>query len=119
MKKALQVLSIFAALAAFTSFAQAKKSEQHEIFEEIMKKGFKGSKENPPLLKKVIGGSATAEEKAKLAAFIKKLATLKPPEGDAVSWKEKTQALVVAVEKNDLKALKAAANCKACHKVHK
>jgi hypothetical protein len=119
MKIALQFLSIFAALAVFTSFASAKKSEEHEIFEEIMKKGFKGSKEKPPLLKKVMGGSATEEEKEKLTEYIKKLATLKPPKGDAESWKEKTQALVLAAEKNDLKALKNTSNCKACHKVHK
>jgi hypothetical protein len=119
MKKTLQFLSAFATLFAFTFLASAKKSEQHEIFEGIMKKGFKSTKEKPALLKKVIDGSATAEEKTKLAEFIKKLATLKPPEGDADSWKEKTQALNGAMEKNDLKALKTAANCKACHKVHK
>jgi hypothetical protein len=119
MKKALQVLSVFVALAAFTSFASAKKGEQHEIFEEIMKKGFKSTEEKPALLKKVVDGSATAEEKTKLAQYIKKLVTLKPPEGNADSWKKKTQALVSAMEKNDLKALKNAANCKACHKVHK
>ena len=119
MKKALQVLSVFVALAAFTSFASAKKGEQHEIFEEIMKKGFKSTKEKPALLKKVIDGSATAGEKAKLAEYVKKLVTLKPPEGDADSWKKKTQALNAAMMKNDLKALKTAANCKACHKVHK
>ena len=119
MKKALQILSVFVALAAFTSFASAKKGEQHEIFEEIMKKGFKSTEEKPALLKKVVDGSATAEEKTKLAQYIKKLVTLKPPEGNADSWKKKTQALVSAMEKNDLKALKNAANCKACHKVHK
>ena len=118
MKKILQFLGILIALVAFASFASAK-SENHEIFEEIMKKGFKGSKESPALLKKVIGGSATAEEKAKLTEYIKKLATLKPPEGDAASWKEKTHALITAMEKNDLKTLKSASNCKACHKVHK
>ena len=119
MKKALQVLSVFVALAAFASFASAKKSEQHEIFEEIMKKGFKSTKEKPALLKKVVDGTATVEEKTKLAEYIKKLVTLKPPEGDADSWKKKTQALNAAMMKNDLKALKNAANCKACHKVHK
>ena len=119
MKKALQVLSVFVALAAFASFASAKKSEQHEIFEEIMKKGFKSTKEKPALLKKVVDGTATVEEKTKLAEYIKKLVTLKPPEGDADSWKKKTQALNAAMMKNDLKALKVASDCKACHKVHK
>lgn len=119
MKKALQVLSIFTALFAFTSFASAAKSDQHEIFEEIMKKGFKGTKENPPLLKKTLGGSATAEEKAKLGEYLKKLSTLKPPKGEADSWKKLNHAILTAWDKNDLKALKEATNCKACHKPHK
>ena len=84
-----------------------------------MKKGFKSTDDKPALLKKVIDGTATDAEKAKLAEYLKKMVDLKPPEGDAASWKKKTQALNVAMEKNDLKALKTAANCKACHKVHK
>jgi hypothetical protein len=88
-------------------------------FEEIMKKGFKGSKTEPALLKKVLGGSATEAEKAKLKEYISKLASLKPEKGTAESWKRKTTALVKAMEKDDLKALKEATNCKACHKAHK
>ena len=113
MNKTLKFLGIAAALFSFTSFATAGD------FSEIMKKGFKGTKENPALLKKVLGGSATADEKAKLAEYIKKMATLKPEKGDADSWKQKSEALVKAIEKDDLKALKQASNCKACHKVHK
>ncbi len=115
MKQILRLLFLFATLAAFSSLS----ADQSKAFEEIMKKGFKSTDEKSALLKKVIDGTATAEEKTKLAQYIKKLVTLKPPEGDADSWKKKTQALVSAMEKNDLKALKNAANCKACHKVHK
>jgi hypothetical protein len=114
MNKILKFIGVAAAIFSFTSTASA-----HGPFEEIMKKGFKGSKESPALLKKVTGGSATAEEKAKLAEYIKKLATLKPEKGDAASWKEKTDALVKAIEKDDVAALKEASNCKACHNVHK
>jgi len=114
MNKFLKFVGIAAALFTLTSAATADGP-----FEEIMKKGFKGTKENPALLKKVLGGSATADEKAKLAEYIKKMATLKPEKGDAASWKEKSEALVKAIEKDDLKALKEASNCKACHKVHK
>ena len=84
-----------------------------------MKKGFKSTEEKPALLKKVVDGKATKAEKAKLAEYLKKMVGLKPPEGNAASWKKKTQALVSAMEKNDLNALKNAANCKACHNVHK
>lgn len=114
MNKFLKLAGLIVALFSFTSVATADGP-----FEEIMKKGFKGTKESPPLLKKVLGGSATAEEKAKLAEYINKMSTLKPEKGDAASWKEKSEALVKAIEKNDMKALKSASNCKACHKVHK
>ena len=88
--------------------AQAADKITHEQIEEVMKKGFKAKLHED-----------LAANKAVLAKYAAWLAAYKPPRGDAESWKEKTQALVVAVEKNDLKALKAAANCKACHKVHK
>ena len=114
MKNALKTLGILAALISFTSIASADGP-----FEEIMKKGFKGSKSEPALLKKVIGGSASADEKAKLGEYFKKLSTLKPEKGDAASWKEKNDAILKAWDKNDLKALKSATNCKACHKIHK
>ena len=48
-----------------------------------------------------------------------------PPKGDAESWKAKTAALksaaegVLKGEKGAEEALKKAANCAACHKVHK
>ena len=114
MKTVLKTLGILAALFSFASIASA-----HGAFEEIMKKGFKGSKEQPPLLKKVLDGSATAEEKTKLGDYLKKLSTLKPEKGDAASWKEKNDAILAAWNKNDINALKEATNCKACHKVHK
>ena len=115
MKQIRRLLSLFATLAAFSSLS----ADQSNAFEEIMKKGFKSTEEKPALLKKVIDGTASEAEKAKLAEYLKKMVGLKPPEGNAASWKKKTQALVSAMEKNDLNVLKNAANCKACHKVHK
>lgn len=115
MKSILKCLGVLATTLVLNATAEAAEKP----FKAIMQNGFKGSKTQPPLLKKVIGGSATAEEKAQLAAYIKKLPTLKPKKGDAASWMKKTTALVTAVEKDDLKALKEASNCKACHSVHK
>jgi cytochrome c2 len=49
----------------------------------------------------------------------------KPPKGSNEAWKKRTDALVAATkavidDKPDgAKALKAAANCKACHSMHK
>lgn len=85
-----------------------------------MKKCMKGG-----LCKKVATGQGSEEDAKTLLAAFKAMSEEKPPKGDAESWKAKTGALVAAAElavKGDSKAgvaLKRAANCKACHSVHK
>lgn len=89
---------------------------------EVMEKAHKGG-----LLKKVVSGMATKQEKDELVIGYTALALNKPPKGDAASWKEKTEALVKAakaVAKDDkdkaaIAELKKASNCKACHTPHK
>lgn len=77
------------------------------------------------LYERVIGGKATPEEAKKLSDLYQALPGLKPPKGDARSWKEKATALAAAAKEladrkpGALDKLKAAANCKACHSVHK
>ena len=77
------------------------------------------------LYEKVTGGKGTPGEIKKLSDLYQALPGLKPPKGDAKSWKEKSTALAVAArdlaEKKPgaMEKLKAAANCKACHSVHK
>ena len=74
---------------------------------------------------KVVGGTATAEEKKSLLECYEALAANKPPKGDEADWKTKTAALVAAakdaVDGKDGAAdkLKAASNCMACHSAHK
>lgn len=87
---------------------------------DVMKKAMKGG-----LCGKVAGGKASEAEKKELVELFTALAANKPPKGDEDSWKAKTKALLegakgVAAGKEDAgKALKAAANCMACHKEHK
>ena len=81
---------------------------------QVMKTAMKGG-----LLKKVAGGSASAEEKAKLVKLLEALAANKPKKGEAESWKAKTGALVKAAKAGDLAGLKTAGNCAKCHKAHK
>jgi len=89
---------------------------------QIMKEGHKG---DGSLLKKVLDKKANDAEKKKLLGFYEVLAKAKCPKGDAKSWKDKTGALLAAMQKvmkNDskgLEKLKAASNCKACHSKHK
>jgi len=77
------------------------------------------------LYERVSGGKGTPEEARKLSNLYQALPGLKPPKGDAKSWKEKATALATAAKEvadkkpGGLEKLKAAANCKACHGIHK
>jgi len=77
------------------------------------------------LYERVVGGKGTPEEARKLAELYQALPGLKPPKGDAKSWKEKATALAAAAKEvagkkpGAVEKLKAAANCKACHSLHK
>lgn len=117
----LRVLMFAIALIAFfgavSSYGQDKaKYKTSEVMEKCMKGG---------LCKKVADGKASKEEKAELVTYFTALAENKPGKGDAKSWEEKTKALVDAAklcaadDKDGPAKLKAAANCKACHDVHK
>lgn len=87
---------------------------------EVMKAAFKG-----PLIKKVLSGDASDEEKEKLVEMLVALGKNEPPKGEADSWKELTTALtkagkaIVEGDKEGAAMLKKAANCKACHSKHK
>ena len=83
---------------------------------EIMTKSFKADDNLKDL---IIEGMAADELKAQFVNYVENLAQFKPRKGDAASWKEKTDALIAAAKGTDMAALKKAANCKACHSVHK
>jgi hypothetical protein len=99
-----------------TNMAGEKKME----IKEVMKKAMASK-----LCEKCASGQASADEKKQLVELFTALAANPAPKGDAKSWKDKTTALVDAAKKvaaNDAdggKALKAAANCMACHKEFK
>jgi len=77
------------------------------------------------LLKKVATGKASDAEITELHDFYLAMPSLKPPQGEAESWKEKTAALIeasqAAVDKdpNASALLNSATNCAACHEAHK
>lgn len=87
---------------------------------DVMKTAMKGG-----LCKKVASGDASAEETKQLIELLESMAAAKVAKGDADSWKEKTSALVAAAKgvaagtDGAGAKLAAAANCAACHKVHK
>lgn len=77
------------------------------------------------LLSKVVNGEATAEEQVELLDLYVSLREADCPKGDAESWHEKTDAILIAASKvvagrdGAGEELKAATNCMACHSEHK
>ena len=93
---------------AMVHTADAAEKITHEQIEEVMKKGFKAKLHND-----------LAANKEVLAKYAQWLAAYKPEKGDAASLKAKTGAIVAAIKAGDQAGLNKAANCKACHNVHK
>ena len=87
-----------------------------------MKDHFKGDTSD---IKKATKGELSKDEATKLLAALKSLSPAKPSKGEEASWNEKTAALFFdgeKLEKDDADAgaaVKAAANCKSCHDVHR
>ncbi len=96
-------------------------AEKHSIGN-VMKEAMKGE---TSLHKRVALGKGTDEDAAKLLAYFQSLPAEMPPEGDAASWKEKTEKLIAAAQSvvdkkpGATAQLQTAGNCKACHNVHK
>jgi len=98
--------------------AVAAAAEPAFTTKQVMKEAHKGG-----LKDKVVAGKASDDEKKQLVALYEALALNKPPKGEESSWKEKTSALISAAkeaqEGKGTDKLKAAADCKGCHSVHK
>jgi hypothetical protein len=120
-KHARTILSL-AAVGSLLAGCASYSSKPSMTSEEVMKQGFKG---DTSLFKKISQGNGTQDDFNHLVKLSRELAKNAPSKGDAASWSEKTKALVVASEAlakgqpGALDAVKAAANCKACHSVHK
>ncbi|MEX0867453.1 MAG: hypothetical protein WD030_08840 [Pirellulales bacterium] len=111
---------IVAAVVASAGISVALAADEEITVKDVMENAHKSG-----LLKKVANGQASDDEKAQLLALYKALAANEPPQGDADSWTAKTTVLVTAAQaavdgQADAGAmLQGAANCKACHEVHK
>jgi hypothetical protein len=121
----MRLLGLGLTLAAFAlvgiGFVYAGGEKPKATIKEVMKAAHaKGA-----LRDKVLGGTASKEEKEQLLACYKALATNEPPRGTKEDWKKKTDAIVAAAEavvKGDEgadKTLGKATNCTACHGAHK
>ena len=112
------ILGLVIGMAALRAADEASKY----TIKEVMKMAHQGDNS---LYKKVSSGKGSKEDKKKLVDLYTALAADTPTKGDADSWKDKTGALLDAAkavedDKNGaVKDLKKAADCKACHTVHK
>jgi hypothetical protein len=109
-------------LAASLGMFRAADDKPKYSIEEIMEKAHKGK---PSLWKKVVDGKASKDDKQQLLEYYQELAKNKPEKGDAGDWKKRTSNLVKAAKDavegkaGSNKEVAKAANCKACHELHK
>jgi hypothetical protein len=104
---------------SFAAFTAEEPTPKHTI-KEAMKIGHKDG-----LLKKVLSGESTDEEKKTLLDLYVSMVESKPTKGDMESWHNLAGKAALAVAKvvvgreDSLKELETATNCKACHDLHK
>ena len=121
MRRNVGLAAALVALVGIGAFASEDKKPKYTI-EEVMEKAHD---KDTGLLGKVMVSKATETEKKDLVEMYVSLTQLKPPRGEAASWKKKTDALLaaakdtVAGKEGAVKKLKAASNCTGCHKEHK
>ena len=118
-KIAIGTLAIVFCVSAVGIVLAAEGEPKHTI-KDVMKTAHKDG-----LLKKVLAGDASQEEKLILLDNYISLVECEPPKGDMQSWQNLAgraalAAAKVAVGREDsTDELKAATNCAACHKAHK
>src|SRR5262245_29067267 len=105
-------------LAVLVGVNDAQEKAKFTI-KEVMAKAMNAPKGEKSLCAKVASGEATAAEKEQLVELFTALHANMPKKGEADSWKQRTEALLAAAKSGDGKALKAAADCAGCHKLHK
>ena len=104
---------------SFAALTADVPTPKHTI-KEAMKIGHKDG-----LLKKILGGEASDEDKKTLLDVYVSMVESKPEKGDMESWHllagkaAVAAAKVVVGREGALKELETATNCKACHDVHK
>jgi len=118
----MKTMLVIALLSAPTLalFQPQEAAKPKYTIEEVMEKAHKEK-----LMKKVLSGDASQEEKLALLDLYLSLPENKPPKGDEKEWNRRATEVVVAAARvvaereGSLKQLKKVANCTACHKAHK
>jgi hypothetical protein len=112
-------------LTFLSAYAADPGDNKDSATKKFMAKYHKAPRGTDTIAKRAQDGKATPQELKELAAGYHAMIKDKPPQGDAASWKEKTTKLASAAdalvkgEPDAQQRYKEAANCKACHDVHK
>lgn len=122
MSKVFALLSttmIVAGLITVATAADDEKPVAKHSTKEVMKDAHKSG-----LIKKVVGKTASDEERDQLVELYIAMAQNDAPKGSQKDWKILTSRLVVAAadaaeDPENVDALKKVTNCGACHKAHK
>ena len=107
------------------SAQQGKKKEPPPAKDPIKEIMLRTHKEKGALVFKVRDAESSEEENKKLLAEYQKLATFKPPLGDANSWKKRTDAAIAALQElvdkksGAVERVRAATECSGCHNAHR
>jgi len=125
MKQALTVfgLALAVGLGIWGTHAAADTEKEKEVsprpkitVKDVMKKAHRSG-----LLRKVTSGKASKEEKAELFRLYVALSQNKPKKGPLVDWYKRSSLLLAATgeviigEKQGVRNLQAASQCKSCH----
>ncbi len=107
-------------LASTQAAPQEEEGKPPHTIKDVMKVALKGD-----LVKKVVAGNASDDEKKQLLDLFVSMVENEPPKGDMQSWHNlagnaaMAAAKVVVGREGATDELKAATNCKACHTAHK
>ncbi len=116
--KALALASLATISFAFASNVSAVDME----ISDVMKNAMKG---DASLYQRVAKGQASDDDAQLLFKYVSVLKDKTPPRGDQGSWDRKIKALTSSAQqvafgnKQALRALQTAGNCKSCHSAHK
>jgi hypothetical protein len=103
--------------AVLAAAALAYRDDPQLTIKEVMKKAHG----DDGLLKKVLSGDASKDDKETLLKLYTALSLGKPPRGEEAAWKDQNKPIleaakgVVADQEGAAAKLKEATNCKACH----
>lgn len=120
--KSVRIVATVALAAAAVVAGCSIHAKPDKKTKQVMEEGFKGK---DSMSARIAQGQGSDADFLKMVELTRQLALNRPPKGDLLSWRNKTDALYAAAvnltahKPGAVDAWKAAVNCKECHSVHK